>query len=228
MKTLQEMCTPRESVFDVSKRDTVLSLTHLAADKIDAADFLEENHVTDGMRTLLLEAFRRLQGKSEQAVFKLTQAMGGGKTHNLIALGMLAKHPTLRARVLGGLPSDKELPPVRVVAFSGRETDVPHGIWGEIARQIDKFDAFKDYYSPLKAPGRTAWVNLLKGEPTLILLDELPPYLDNGKSIAIGNSDLSRVTANKDVEPTTPGVPNNSPYVYCCSPSFEMCHRLRW
>ena len=195
MKTLQEMCTPRESVFDVSKRDTVLSLTHLAADKIDAADFLEENHVTDGMRTLLLEAFRRLQGKSEQAVFKLTQAMGGGKTHNLIALGMLAKHPTLRARVLGGLPSDKELPPVRVVAFSGRETDVPHGIWGEIARQIDKFDAFKDYYSPLKAPGRTAWVNLLKGEPTLILLDELPPYLDNGKSIAIGNSDLSRVTA---------------------------------
>jgi hypothetical protein len=195
MKTLQQLCVPRESVFDPSKRDTVLNLTHLVAGKIDGADFLEENHVTDGMRTLLLEAFRRLQGKSEQAVFKLTQAMGGGKTHNLIALGMLAKYPNLRARVLGGLPSDKDLPTVRVVAFSGRETDVPHGIWGEIARQIDKFDAFKDYYSPPKAPGRTAWINLLKGGPTLILLDELPPYLDNAKSIAIGNSDLSRVTA---------------------------------
>jgi hypothetical protein len=36
---------------------------------------------------------------------------------------------------------------------------------------------------------------LLKGNPTLILLDELPPYLDNAKSIAVGNSDLSHVTA---------------------------------
>lgn len=195
MKSLQQLCVPRESLFDVSKRDTVLSLTHLAANKIDGADFLEENHVTDGMHTLLVEAFRRLQGKSEQAVFKLTQAMGGGKTHNLITLGMLAKHPNLRSQVLPGLPSGKDLSGVRVVAFSGRETDVPHGIWGEIARQIDKFDAFKDYYSPLKAPGRTAWINLLNGGPTLILLDELPPYLDNAKSIAIGNSDLSRVTA---------------------------------
>lgn len=194
MKTLEQLCTPRQSVFDVSKRDTVLSLTQLAAGRIDGPAFLEENHVTDGMRALLIEAFRRLEGKSEQAVFKLTQAMGGGKTHNLITLGMLAKHPDLRPQVLPGLPTSKELGPVRVVAFSGRETDVPHGIWGEIARQIGRFDRFKDYYSPLKAPGRTAWINLLKGEPTLILLDELPPYLDNAKSIAIGNSDLSRVT----------------------------------
>jgi len=37
-------------------------------------------------------------------------------------------------------------------------TDIPHGIWGEIARQVDKFETFKDYYSPLKAPGRTAWI----------------------------------------------------------------------
>ncbi len=108
---------------------------------------------------------------------------------------MLAKHPEFRAKVLAGLPTAKDLPNVRVVAFSGRETDVPHGIWGEIARQVGKFDAFKDYYQPLKAPGRTAWINLLKGDPTLILLDELPPYLDNAKSISVGSSDLSKVTA---------------------------------
>jgi hypothetical protein len=60
MKTLEQLCTPRQSVFDVSKRDTVLSLTQLAAGRIDGPAFLEENHVTDGMRTLLLEAFRRL------------------------------------------------------------------------------------------------------------------------------------------------------------------------
>src|SRR5437899_188725 len=158
MKPLKELCIPRESVFDIARRDTVLNLDHLTKDKIDAKDFFEENYVTDGMRTLLVEAFRRLQGKSEQAVFKLTQAMGGGKTHNLITLGMLAKHPQLRAAVLSDLPKAKDLPAVRVVAFSGRETDVPHGIWGEIARQVGRQADFKDYYSPLKAPGRTAWV----------------------------------------------------------------------
>jgi len=195
MKSLKQLCTPRDSLFDTSKRDTVLNLAHLIDDKIDGKSFFEENYVTDGMHTLLVEAFRRLQKKSEQSVFKLTQAMGGGKTHNLITLGMLAKNPEYRAQVLRELPAAKDLPKVRVVAFSGRETDVPHGIWGEIARQLGKFDTFKDYYQPLKAPGRTAWINLLKGDPTLILLDELPPYLDNAKSISVGNSDLAKVTA---------------------------------
>lgn len=64
-----------------------------------------------------------------------------------------------------------------------------------MARRLGRFELFKDYYSPLKAPGRSAWINLLQGEPALILLNELPPYLDNAKSIAIGNSDLAKVTA---------------------------------
>src|SRR5262249_22191233 len=46
-----------------------------------------------------------------------------------------------------------------------------------------------------QAPGQTAWVNLLKGAPTLILLDELPFYLVAAKSRMIGNSDLAQVTA---------------------------------
>ena len=31
MKAIKQLCTPRKSVFDVSKRDTVLNLTHLTA-----------------------------------------------------------------------------------------------------------------------------------------------------------------------------------------------------
>lgn len=42
------------------------------------------------MRILLTEAFRRLERKTTQGVFKLTQSMGGGKTHNLLALGLLS------------------------------------------------------------------------------------------------------------------------------------------
>ena len=42
------------------------------------------------MTRLMREAFRRLDGQSQQGVFVLSQAMGGGKTHSLIAFGLLA------------------------------------------------------------------------------------------------------------------------------------------
>jgi hypothetical protein len=77
MKTLKALCHPRPSVFDPSKRDTVLDITDLIDRKINATEFFAENYVTDGMRTLLVEGFRRLESRSSQGVFKLTQAMGG-------------------------------------------------------------------------------------------------------------------------------------------------------
>ena len=53
-------------------------------------------------------------------------------------------------------------------------------------------------HAPLKtlltAPGQTAWVNLLEGEPLVIMLDELPPYFENAASKSIGDSNLSVVT----------------------------------
>ena len=102
MKTVKQACVPRASTFDPTRRDTVLDLTDLIDNRIDPSEFFAENHITEGMKTLLTEGFRRLEGKSTQGVFKLTQAMGGGKTHNLLALGLLAKHPDYRAQVMGG------------------------------------------------------------------------------------------------------------------------------
>lgn len=96
----------------------------------------------------------------------------------MIALGLLAKHPEFRKPVMGNLYQAQSLGTVRVVAFTGRESDAPLGIWGSIAEQLGKKEVFKDYYAPLSAPGQTAWKNLLAGEPLLILLDELPPYFD--------------------------------------------------
>lgn len=83
--SLAQLCTPRQSVFDRNQRDMVLDITDLVENKIDAARFFEENYVTDGMRRLLRESFRRFERQSEaEGVFVLTQAMGGGKTHNMI------------------------------------------------------------------------------------------------------------------------------------------------
>ena len=86
------------------------------------------------------------------------------------------------------------LGPVRVVAFSGRESDAPLGVWGAIAEQLGRKERFNDYYAPLAAPGQTAWVNLLRGEPLVVMLDELPPYFVNAAAKSIGSSDLAAVT----------------------------------
>ncbi|MCY3839415.1 MAG: DUF499 domain-containing protein [Gammaproteobacteria bacterium] len=195
MLTIKQACVPRSGTFDPSRRDTVLDLTDLTQDRIDPASFFAENYITEGMKTLLAEGFRRLEGQSTQGVFKLTQAMGGGKTHNLLALGLLAKHPEYRSEVMGGFYEPRpDLEPVRVVAFTGRESDAPLGIWGAVAEQLGKKEQFADYYAPLAAPGQTAWVNLLRGGPLVIMLDELQPYLVNAASKSIGNSDLATVT----------------------------------
>jgi len=192
MQTIKELCKPRENVFLDTTRDDVLNLSDLIENNIVPSKFFEENFKTKGMEILFDTAFKRFSGKSDTSVIKLTQAMGGGKTHNMIALALLAKNVDLRRKYLGN--EYDNIGEIEVVAFSGRESDSDFGIWGNIAEQLGKREFFADHYSPLKAPGESAWVNLLKGRRVLILLDELPPYLVNAKSMTIGNSDLCTVT----------------------------------
>src|SRR5205823_1729463 len=136
----------RQSVFDFAGRDTVYNVDDL--NSIDPRAFFAENYPTEGMRQLLTEGLKRLEGKSTSAAgaFLLSQSMGGGKTHNLIALGLLARHPELRVQVTQGFYTPGPLGAVRVVAFSGRTMNTPFGIWGEIAEGLNKKDAFRDFY----------------------------------------------------------------------------------
>ena len=194
MKTLQELCYPRDSIFNQTVNDEVLDLTNLIEGTIDPEEFFNENFITEGMDTLLNTSFERFAGKSSRGLIRLTQSMGGGKTHNMIALGLLSKYPEYRERIINRSSALSEIGEVEVIAFTGRQSDAPYGIWGSIAEQLGKKEFFNDYYSPLKAPGLTAWINLLKGTPKIILFDELPPYLENAKSVGIGNTDLSVVT----------------------------------
>jgi hypothetical protein len=194
MKTLEQACVPRASVFEQRGMDTVYNLDDL--ERIEPKQFFAENYVTDGMQLLLTEAFKRLEGKSESAAgtFLLSQSMGGGKTHNLVALGLLAQNPQLRTPVMGGFYEPGPLGAVRVVKFTGRKTHTPFGLWGEIAEQLNKKDAFKDFYSPLQPPGTEQWVELLRGDPLLIMLDELPPYFEAAKGVAVGATHLHALT----------------------------------
>ena len=192
MKTISQMLKPRESVFKDATREDTLNLSDFAEGRIDGKKFFDENFKTQGMRTLFETAFKRFKGESDTGVIKLTQAMGGGKTHNMLALALLAQDVSLRKEVLSTSNYD-DIGDIKVITFSGRE-NADYGIWGSIAEQLGKANVFSKYYSPLKAPGEKAWINLLQGQNILILLDELPPYLENAKATTIGNSDLSKVT----------------------------------
>lgn len=192
MKHISELCKPRANVFEDTTRDDVLNLSDLVEGKIDPNRFFDENFTTKGMELLFQTAFSRFQGKSSTGVIKLTQAMGGGKTHNMLALALLAKNPEWRRKLIGKRFDD--IGEVAVIAFSGRESDAEFGIWGSLAEQLGKKEFFSSLYSPLRAPGESAWINLLKGQKILILFDELPPYLENARSVTVGNSDLCKVT----------------------------------
>ena len=175
--SLQSFCSPRNSVFASDRRATVLSLDTFLKGEVKGDEFFEENYFTNGMLTLVDRAFRHLAGAAVgSSVFLLSQAMGGGKTHSMIALGLLARDPKLRQTVLGDQNPAPSLPACQVVGFNGRNTDAPGGIWGSIAEQLGRADQFARYCSPLlQAPGPEAGKQLLGTDPVILFLVELPP-----------------------------------------------------
>ena len=194
--TLKATCLPRASVFAADRRATVLSLDTFLKGRVHGQEFFDENYFTNGMLTLVDRAFRHLAGeRAGSSVFQLSQAMGGGKTHSMIGLGLLARDPELRKRVLDADDPAPRLGKCRVIGFNGRSTDAPGGIWGSLAEQLGKAEQFARYLSPLlSAPGPEAWKQILGGDPTIIFLDELPPYLEYAVAVPVGDANLGVVT----------------------------------
>lgn len=100
IKTVKQACRFNSVIADYRMNQGIEHLADLISDQGDGCAFFSRNYVTHGMEPLFREGMLRLSGKSDQAVFELTQAMGGGKTHMMIALGLLARHPHLRPEVL--------------------------------------------------------------------------------------------------------------------------------
>ncbi len=173
-----------------------MSLDTFLKGEVNGKEFFEENYFTNGMLTLVDRAFRQLGGNAAgSSVFLLSQAMGGGKTHSMIALGLLAQEPQLRRMVLGEEDPAPGLGKCKVIGFNGRNTDAAGGIWGSLAEQLGKAESFAPYCSPfLKAPGPEAWKQLLGAHPVVVFLDELPPYLEYAVTVPVGNGDLGVVT----------------------------------
>ncbi|WP_297965594.1 DUF499 domain-containing protein [uncultured Anaerovibrio sp.] len=193
MKSLYDLCTPRRDIFDDNLHDDALDLANLKDGSIDVDKFFEETYITEGMHTLIDISFQRFAGIGARGLIRLKQSMGGGKTHNMITLALLAQHPELRKNVPSDIIHGFDKP-VRVVSYTGRNNDIKYGLWGEIAEQLGKKEAFNEYYAPLAAPGQNSWIELLKGAPVLIVLDELPPYLSYLRTRQIGSGTEADIT----------------------------------
>ncbi len=194
IRTFKQACRFNPVIQDYRMSQGIENLADLINDAGDGREFFSRNHVTHGMEQLFREGMLRLSGKSDQAVFELTQAMGGGKTHMMIALGLLARHGHLRSEVLpSGLSDRLDFGNARIAAFNGRNNPDNY-IWGEIATQLGAEEAIRPYWaSGPKAVDQQKWKDIIGETPTLILLDELPPYLDNASTQVIGQGTLANM-----------------------------------
>ena len=194
--TVKDACELHPMALDYSMSEQIENLSDVITSTLPRArEFFEKNYVTRGMETLLSQGLLRLGGQSDQAVFELKQAMGGGKTHSMIALGLLARDSALRADIVPDLARSSAFGDARLVALNGRIGFEETFVWGEIARQLDKIAEFSKFWRDgAKAPSETDWINLIGEEPTLILLDELPPYFDYAVTRVVGNGNLAQVT----------------------------------
>ena len=68
---------------------SVENLSGMIFNEGNGREFFERNFMTHGIGQLFREGILRISGKSDQAVFELTQSMGGGKTHMMVPLGLL-------------------------------------------------------------------------------------------------------------------------------------------
>lgn len=194
IKTVKQACRFNPVIQDYRMSQGIENLADLINDAGDGKEFFSRNFVTHGMEQLFREGMLRLSGKSDQAVFELTQAMGGGKTHMMIALGLLAKHAHLRSGVLPDDLNDRlDFGNARIAAFNGRNNPDNH-IWGDIASQLGESERIKEHWvNGPKAVDQKKWKEIIGNTPTLIMLDELPPYLDNASTQVYGSGTLANM-----------------------------------
>src|SRR5262249_30598009 len=114
-------------------------------------EFFRRTFLTEGLRDLLLNASKRLNGSGGDPVVQLQTNFGGGKTHSLIALYHLAAgyEPSelpgvgemLASAGLKGPPESRRVVLVGQMLSPGERRQKPDGtmvqtIWGELAWQL--------------------------------------------------------------------------------------------
>lgn len=201
--------TLADAVFAASLDEVVSGTAPDAYSK--PAEFFAATYPSAGLRSLLDEVLGRVGGGRPDAapVVRLETNLGGGKTHNLIALyhGARGDLDPLRAVEFmdpGLLPAE---PVAHLAVFVGTATGAtsfpelhgvtPSTLWGHLALQLGGAAAYQEVRSDdehLTAPGAHALGRVIAGRPSLILLDEIARYLAVAEGRSVGKSNLAAQT----------------------------------
>jgi predicted AAA+ superfamily ATPase len=203
MKPWREIAVPHPDVLEgtFQQSEFAADITAVRTGKAgreygDAEAFYQRTFITEGMRLLLTQVAKRLNGKGGEPVIQLQTAFGGGKTHTLLAVYHLASR-TCSIQDLTGVPDllDKagimDVPKSRIAVLDG--TDLAPGqprnhgemtintLWGEMAWQLGGEDAFalvKEADANGTSPGKDTIKTLLETHaPCVVLIDELVAYI---------------------------------------------------
>jgi predicted AAA+ superfamily ATPase len=167
----------------------------------DPTEFYRRTYLTNGLRTLLSNALKRLSGLGGDPVIELQTNFGGGKTHAMLALYHLCN-----VRAISDLPGMEDLfteleldaPPqnVNVAVLVGNKLQ-PSGIsnyltqhdrqqrptintlWGEIAWQLggaEGYEFIRKADETATNPGDALTTLFERYSPCLILIDEWVAY----------------------------------------------------
>ncbi|MBP7066715.1 MAG: ATP-binding protein [Methanothrix sp.] len=194
-------CVPRPEVISgmLTDSDLALSLPAVIGGSAkppynDPRTFFAATYMTQNMKHILEFLFGRLSGARPDAnpIIVLDVGFGGGKTHTLVALFYAAKYGTDSAISpnLSGIPIPQDM---RVVTVSGDEYggqgimrhDTPIStLWGDIFWQLGVYERFRQLDLERIVPSLDEVRSAIGEAPTLVLLDELPTYLN-----LVGSSD---------------------------------------
>jgi hypothetical protein len=215
---LFDACEPRPDVLDGVLTDAqfAASLDEVVAGTApdaygDADQFFGVTYPSAGLRSLLDEALGRVNGRRPDGapVIRVETSLGGGKTHNLIALyhaanGRLAPMRAMEFMNPDLLPGE---PVDQVAVFVGTSSGAtsfpevagiaPHTVWGYLALQLggtEGYELVRADDEALTAPGAHALGKLMGGRPTLVLIDEIARYLAVAEGRTVGNSTLAAQT----------------------------------
>jgi hypothetical protein len=196
-----------EAVFAASLDEVVAGAA--PATYQDPRTFFAGTHPSAGLRTLLNEALGRLSGHRPDApsVIRLETSLGGGKTHNLIALYHAARGALDGPRVVEFMdPANLPEGPVEQVGvFVGTGVGAttfptvagvtPRSLWGYLALQLGGPAAYEEVRADdegLRAPGAGQLKRVLGGRPSLVLIDEIARYYEVAQAVAVNNSTLAK------------------------------------
>jgi len=196
----------------------------------DPVEFFRRTFLTEGLKTLLVEALKRMSKSGGAPVLKLQTNFGGGKTHSMLALyHMFSGIEGSKLPGIEGILKDAQvtkIPPVKRVVMVGtamspaevRTKDdgtTINTFWGELAWQLLGKKGYKlvaDSDKSGVSPGSDVLVNVFKqAAPCIILIDEWVAYirlLYNKEDLPGGNFDSNFTFAQSLTEATdaVPGV----------------------